>query len=160
MGGGTSVNCAEKCLIEDSWLHGQYLTPGTDQHLGGFLSNGGNGDIIVRHNTIHCEPRDNVQGGGCSGDGQIYGDFGPLKNITFDGNLFLATPGGYCASFGNNPGKPYGSNSTYIVVTGNVFGRGSDRTCGAFGPVTAFRRNGEGNVWSGNVWEDGPAVNP
>lgn len=152
-GGQTSVLCSPNCLIEDSWLHGQYLHPGRPQHLNGYLSNGGH-DVIVRHNTIVCDVED-IGEGGCSGDAQIYGDFSPLARFRFERNYFPATPGGFCTSFGLNPQKPFGSNPTSIVVTGNVWQRGKNGKCAVFGPTTSFDRNGEGNIWSDNVWDDG-----
>jgi hypothetical protein len=155
-GGQTSIQCTPNCLIEDSWLHGQYLQPGQPQHLGGFLSNGWH-DVTLRHNTIVCDVEDDNEGG-CSGSAQIYGDFAVLTRFTFERNLFLATPGGYCTSFGYNPGKPFGANPTFIVVTGNVWTRGPNGKCGSYGPTTSFDPRGEGNVWSGNVWEDGSVL--
>lgn len=155
-GGQSSIQCTPNCLVEDSWLHGQYLQPGQPQHLGGFLSNGG-GDVTLRHNTIGCDVED-VDGGGCSGDAQIYGDFSELSRFTFERNLFLETPGGFCTSFGYNPGKPFGTNPTFIVVKDNVWQRGKNGKCAAFGPTTSFSAGGEGNVWSGNVWDDGKVL--
>src|SRR5690606_472046 len=63
-GARVSVLCGSNCLIEDSWLHGQYLKPGTDWHVNGYLSNGGS-NVVVRHNTIACDANDNSNGGGC-----------------------------------------------------------------------------------------------
>ncbi|MDM9646063.1 hypothetical protein [Rhizobium sp. S163] len=155
-GGQTSVLCSPNCLVEGSWLHGQYLHPGKPQHLGGYMSNGGH-DVIVRRNTILCDVED-IGEGGCSGNAQIYGDFAPLARFRFEENYFPATPGGFCTSFGLNPQKPFGSNPTSIVVTGNVWQRGRNGKCGSFGPTTSFDSNGEGNVWSDNVWDDGSAL--
>lgn len=156
-GGSASIVCAPNCLIEDSWLHGQYMQPGQPQHLGGYMSNGGS-DVILRHNTIVCDVADNAFGGGCSGSAQIYGDFRPLTRYTFERNLFRSTPGGYCTSFGLNPGKAFGDNPTYIVVMDNVWERGPNGNCAVYGPTTSFYREGEGNVWRGNKWEDGAVV--
>jgi hypothetical protein len=155
-GGQSSIQCTPNCLIEDSWLHGQYMQPGEPQHLGGYLSNGW-GDVTLRHNTIVCDVED-AHEGGCSGDAQIYADFSALSRFTFERNLFLPTPGGFCTSFGYNPGKPFGSNPTYIVVIGNVWVRGKNGSCASYGPTTSFDPNGEGNVWRGNVWDDGSEI--
>ncbi|WP_296433301.1 MULTISPECIES: hypothetical protein [unclassified Rhizobium] len=155
-GGQTSVQCTPNCLVEDSWLHGQYLQPGQPQHLGGFLSNGW-GDVTLRHNTITCDVED-IGDGGCSGSAQIYGDFSELTRFTFERNLFQETPGGFCTSFGYNPTKPFGSNPTFIVVKDNVWQRGKNGKCAAFGPTTSFAAGGEGNVWTGNTWDDGTAL--
>jgi hypothetical protein len=156
-GGGASIHCSPNCLIEDSWLHGQYMQPGEPAHLGGYAAFGW-GDVTVRHNTIGCDVPDNDVGGGCSGSAQIYGDFASLSKFTFEHNLFLSTPGGFCTSFGLNHGKPFGDNPTFIVVTDNVWERGPNGNCAVYGPTTSFDAGGEGNVWRGNVWEDGTAV--
>lgn len=155
-GGQTSIQCTPNCLVEDSWLHGQYLQPSQPQHLGGFLSNGW-GNVTLRHNTITCDVED-VGEGGCSGSAQIYADFSVLSRFTFERNFFQATPGGFCTSFGYNPTKPFGANPTFIVVKDNVWQRGKNGKCAAFGPTTSFAAGGEGNVWSGNVWEDGTVL--
>ncbi|MBB4170196.1 MULTISPECIES: hypothetical protein [unclassified Rhizobium] len=153
-GGQTSIQCTPECLVEDSWLHGQYMQPGKPQHLGGFLSNGGH-DVTLRHNTIVCDVPDNDMGGGCSGSAQIYADFSALTRFRFERNFFRATPGGFCTSFGLNPGKPFGDNPTYVVVADNVWERGPNGNCAGYGPTTSFHAGGEGNVWRGNVWDDG-----
>jgi hypothetical protein len=90
----------------------------------------------------------------------LFGDFAPLRNITYDGNLFVASPGGYCLHAGYNPSKPYGSDPTGIVITNNVFQRGANRKCGVWGAVTSFKPSGIGNVFSNNKWDDGTTVNP
>ena len=64
---------------------------------------------------------------------------------------------------GATSGKPFSgdpTNATNQRFTDNVFQRGTNRKCGAYGPVTSFDRNGTGNVWSGNVWDDGTPVAP
>jgi hypothetical protein len=156
-GGQSSVQCTPNCLIEGSWLHDQYMQPGQPQHLGGFLSNGGH-DVTLRHNTIVCDVKDNEFGGGCTGDAQIFAEFSPLARFTFERNLFLATPGGFCTSFGFNPGKEFGDSPTFIVVTGNVWARGNNGKCAVYGPTTSFDPKGKGNVWGGNLWEDGSVM--
>src|SRR5690606_38203267 len=96
-------------------------------------------------------------GGGCTADVSFFGDFSKISDVTVTGNLFKATPGGYCGTFGYNEGKPYGTSPTGIVVTDNVFEPGSGGKCGYWGPVTGFS-SGEGNKWSGNRWLDGSAI--
>ena len=39
-----------------------------------------------------------------------------------------------------------------------MFQRGANRKCGSYGAVTSFDKNRTGNVWSGNMWDDGTAV--
>jgi hypothetical protein len=158
-GSRVSVLCGSNCLIEDSWLHGQYLAPGSDWHVNGYLSNGGS-NVVVRHNTITCEPQDNSNDGGCTGPGASIGDFAPLRNITYDGNLFVAGPGGFCLRAGHDPGKLYGNDPTGIVITNNVFQRGANGKCCVWGAVTSFNASGAGNVFSNNKWDDGTTVYP
>ena len=158
-GSRVSVLCGSSCDIQDSWLHSQYISPGSNWHVNGYVSNGGS-NVVVKHNTIACDVRDNSNGGGCTGPAASFGDFSALSNIVYDNNLFVASPGGYCLAAGYNPGKPYGSNPTGIVVTNNVFQRGPGGKCASFGPVTAFRSAGAGNVWSNNTWDNGGVVPP
>lgn len=156
-GSRVSVLCGSSCDMQDSLLHKQYMATGSDWHVNGYVSNGGS-NVLVKHNTIACDVRDNSNGGGCTGPAASFGDFAPLSNIKYDNNLLVASPGGYCLAAGYNPTKPYGSNPTGIVVINNVFQRGSNGKCGAFGPVTSFRSSGVGNVWSNNVWDNGGSV--
>lgn len=157
-GGTTGISCSGNCSISDSWLHGQYLAPGASTHLGGFLSNGGSG-ILLSGNTISCDIPDNGFGGGCSGAAQLYGDFAINQNVTFDGNLFVATTGAYCTSFGYNPGKPFGSNPANIIVKNNIWQRGVSGMCGGIAATTSFLI-GNGNQWTNNRYDDGAVVNP
>ncbi|PRZ42492.1 hypothetical protein CLV47_105114 [Antricoccus suffuscus] len=153
-GARVSVLCGSNCLVQDSWLHKQYMPSDVPWHVNGYVSNGGS-NVLVKHNTIACDVQDNSAGGGCTGPAASFGDFAPLKDITYDGNLLVATPGGYCLSAGYNPAKSFGSNPTRIVVRNNIFARGSTGKCGSYGPATSFLANGTGNVWSNNKWDDG-----
>lgn len=156
VGARQSVSCNESCDVQDSWLHGQYMEPGSDWHGDGFISNGGH-DMVVRHNTLACDSMA-TGNGGCSAAVALFADFNPLSRITIDGNLFTAGPAAYCLYGGFDPAKPYGDESTNIVITNNVFQLGANRKCASFGPVTAIADSGEGNVFDGNVWEDGRRV--
>jgi hypothetical protein len=166
-GGQTSIYCFSNCTIRDSWLHGQRIAAGSDWHLGAFLANdnghdpGGRTNALLVHNTIVCDsPATNVDGG-CSGDINLYGDFGPILSVTLDHNLFGAnTDLSYCVYGGSTPQKPYSGQAASIVVINNVFKRGSNRSCGAYGPVTGFDKARPGNQWSNNVWDDGSPVGP
>jgi hypothetical protein len=101
---------------------------------------------------------------GCSADLTGYPDFAPIKNNTIRRNLFLASPtDSFCAYGGATSGKPFSSdptNATNQVFTENVFQRGANGKCGAFGPITDFATGRTGNVWSGNVWDNGGVVSP
>jgi hypothetical protein len=158
-GGQHSVQCEQRCLVEDSWLHEQSLPPDEPRHLNAFISNGGS-DMVVRHNVLSCDEPVNDVDGGCTADLSLFGDFGPLSDVTIEDNLFRATTGGYCGSFGYNPGKEFGEDATRIVVRGNVFERGPHGRCGVYGAVTSFWVEGAGNVWEGNTWDDGRPVPP
>jgi hypothetical protein len=158
-GGQHSVHCESHCIVIDSWLHGQEAPDGSATHNNAFISNGGN-TMVVRHNSLFCSPVDNGAGGGCTADASIFGDFDALSDIKFDNNLFVATPsGGYCGTFGYNPSKTYGSNPSNVSVTSNVFQRGASGKCAVWGPVTSFL-DANGNVWSGNRYDDGTAITP
>ncbi|GAA4675562.1 hypothetical protein [Phytohabitans rumicis] len=158
-GGQTNVNCRSNCLIQDSWLHAQYMPDGEDWHLDAFLSNGGS-NIRLIHNTLACDHPGNSSGG-CSANAAIFGDFSANSNYTFDRNLFVAsenTP--YCAYGGMDTKKPYGTQVQGIVFTNNVFQRGKNGKCGTYGPITSFDGSKSGNVWRNNVWDDGKPVPP
>jgi hypothetical protein len=152
-GGQQAIHCDENCAIKDSYLHGQYNPTTVTAHLGGFLSSGG-GHITLTHNTIQCDaaPHGN---GGCSGDLNLYGDFGPITDVTVTNNLF---PGinnypSYCVYGGSSTGKAY-NTATKVTFTGNQFGAGPNGKCGQFGPVAGWTVNS--NTWSNNTWADGP----
>lgn len=157
LGGQHSVGTDGNATVVDSWLHGQYNPDGQGFHNNAFITNGG-ANMTVRHNTLHCTPQPNSTGGGCTADLSLFGDFSQVSNVLVENNLFKANGGiAYCAYGGHQPAKPY-PNSVGIRFLGNVFERGSNNKCAAFGPVTSFDPNAAGNVWSGNVWEDGATV--
>jgi len=155
-GSRVSVLCGDNCDIQDSYLHGQYLQPGTDWHVNGYVSNGGS-NVLVQHNSLACEVNDNANGGGCTGPAASFGDFAPITNVTYNHNLLVATPGAYCLYAGYDTGKPFGSNPTNVAITNNVFQRGPGNDCAAWGPASSFL-NANGNVWSNNVWDNGGTV--
>lgn len=151
------------CTIQDSYFHGTNLwpDPSNKQHASGMRMDQ-NGTI--RHNSLSCSYVGPFYNGdpGCSADLSGYPDFAPVHHNTLDGNLFVASPkSGFCAYGGATAGKPYSgnaANATYIVFRDNVFMRGANRRCGDFGPVTSFASGRVGNVWAGNVWDDGAPV--
>lgn len=159
-GGQHSFHCDDNCVLEDSWLHDQYNPEGQSYHNNAFISNGGV-NMIVRHNTLHCTAILNPTDGGCTADLSLFGDFGPIKNVLVENNLFKANNSSisFCAYGGYEPPKAY-PVATYIQFKDNVFERGPNRKCGAYGPVTSFQSSAEGNVWSGNKWDDGTILNP
>ncbi|GIJ57186.1 hypothetical protein [Virgisporangium aurantiacum] len=158
-GGQTSVACAGNCDIRDSYLHGQQMPAGSDWHLGAFLANDvstdGKTNATLIHNTIICDNPGNEQGGGCSGDINLYPDFGPISNITLRDNLFGANEGiSYCV-YGGSSKKEYASGVNTIVFVNNVVQRGKNKKCGYWGAVTSFDPSRPGNRWENNRWDDG-----
>jgi len=159
-GGETSVQCGEhavSCSVRDSYLHGQRIPPDANWHLGGFLSNGGH-NIRIRHNTIVCDTPANSRGEGCTGDLNLLGDFAIITDVIIDSNFLGANTGlSYCLYGGSALSKPY-PRANHVTVTNNVFQRGTNRKCGAYGPVSSFDVGATGNVWSNNKWSDGGTV--
>jgi hypothetical protein len=158
-GGQHSVHCGSGCTVTDSWLHEQYNPDGGATHNNAFLSNGGT-DITLRHNTLHCTPRLNATGGGCSGDLSLFGDFEPISHVTVEDNLLKANDSSvsYCAYAGWEPSKEY-PIPDHIAFTGNVFERGPSGKCGVYGAITSWYQGGT-NTWSGNAWDDGTPLSP
>jgi hypothetical protein len=160
-GGQANVLCYANCDIRDSWLHAPGLADGADWHLNGVLANdthGSGSNVTLIHNTIECNTPQNSAGGGCSGDVSLFADFGPVSDVTIRGNLMGASPDiSYCF-YGGSSEKKYSSGVRNIVVEDNVFRRGPNRKCGAYGPVTSFDTKLPGNRWANNVWEDGSPI--
>lgn len=145
------------CDIYDSFFHDPYFI--SPYHYDSIGSNGVDG-MVVDHNTLQCK-FSNGQGpgaGGCTADIGFFGDFAPIQNVTVNNNLFMASPdAGYCvATNAQKTGKAYptGKNLTW---TNNTFQRGSNGKCGYYGVVDEWQ-SGNGNVWSGNHWDDGTAL--
>jgi hypothetical protein len=155
--------CESNCLVQDSYFHGTNLWPDRSNlaHASSMREEQGG---TIRHNTLWCSyegpfPNNEI---GCSADLTGYADFAPINHNTVDRNLFAVSPGsGFCAYGGGTSGKPYSgspNNATYQVFTNNVFQLGSNGLCAAYGPVTDFIAGRPGNVWSGNVYDDGSPV--
>lgn len=154
-GGKDSVECGGNCLIVDSYLHNQRAYNGS--HIQGFLSSGGN-HMVLRHNSIACDPPTAAQGIGCTGDVALFGDEAPVHDVLINNNLFLSLPyPGYCLYGGYQPGKAY-PVSTDIRITNNVFVRGASGSCGTYGPVTSVKTSASGNIWSNNQWSTGGVI--
>lgn len=153
------------CLVQDNYFHGTNLWPDRS-NLAHASSMREEQYATIRHNSLWCSYTGPFPNGeiGCSADLTGYPDFVPIKHNTVDRNLFVASPGsGFCAYGGDTGGKPYSgdpTNATYQVFTNNVFQRGANRLCAAYGPITDFNTGRTGNVWSNNKWDDGTTVNP
>jgi hypothetical protein len=163
-GGVTAVQCEEGsrgCLIQDSYLHGQYIKPDSNWHLGGFLSDGG-GPITITHSTVVCDQQA-IYGsdGGCTGDINLIPNFAAAHDVTITGNLLGANVHSAFCTYGGTRDDANGKGpSKNIVYRDNVFQRGSNGICAAYGPVNAFDAAGVGNVWTNNTYEDGTPVSP
>jgi hypothetical protein len=66
------------------------------------------------------------------------------------------TGSAYCTYGGYSSGQA----SDHIIYMNNVFERGTNSKCAQYGPVTNYNKTGTGNLWAGNVWDDGTAVAP
>lgn len=161
-GGIYGVQCEEKsvsCTVRDSYIHGQYIQPASDWHIGGFLSDGGQNMKLI-HNYVVCDHPQTSIGGGCTGDINFIPNFAPISGALVQDNFFGANVDlAYCTYGGEKP-TSYTPHSDHIAYVNNVFQRGTNRSCGAYGPVTNFDVNRPGNSWSGNRWSDGSVVAP
>jgi hypothetical protein len=150
-GTGRGANLGRNVTIQDSYLHDWVYINGAHQTAIG--SNGGSGFRII-HNNLIC----NSGGPGCSAALSFYGDFAPVNDVLVQNNL-LNTNGAYCTFAGSTTAKPFprGTNIRYID---NLFGKMYNKGCGLYGPVATWEYY-EGNVWTGNRWQDGSgAINP
>ena len=157
-GGSRSINCAADCTVEDSFLHGQYTDQRGIDHESA-IRMGSNS--VIRHNHITCDSTPVPPDAGCSAALTGYGDFAVVQKNTIDNNLIDGGPYGsmgYCAYGGSTTGKPFSKGVNNIKFTDNIFVHGPKGKCGIWGPITSFDLNAPGNVWSGNLWDDGKVV--
>lgn len=156
--GKANLQCQDGgCAVYDSYFHDPYFI--SPFHYDVIGSNGVNG-MVLEHNSLQCK-FSNGQGsgaGGCSADLGFFGDFAAIKNVTVNDNLFMAsTDAGYCViTNAQKTGKSYPTGSN-LVWTNNTFQKGSNGKCGYYGVVDEWQ-SGNGNVWSGNHWDDGTAL--
>jgi hypothetical protein len=164
-GAQAAIQCAGYCAVHDSWTHDLYRSGAT--HYDGVLSNGTAGHpLVIDHDSLGCFFYASASGatGACSADVGLFGDFSAISYVSVTRTLLLAsTPVngpsvGYCLYGGSEPSKPY-PIATNVVVTNNVFKRGGSGKCGDYGPVADWQYN-TGDVWSGNVWDDGSLLTP
>jgi hypothetical protein len=136
----------ETGLIQDNYLHDPGYLAG--DHINGVTSNGGTQQLTINHNTIFNSMSQTDAVG-------LFEDFGVQANRTISNNLLAG--GGYTIYGGQNSGGP----ATYnIKITGNRISTMYFAKGGYWGPVTAFNPAGQGNVWSGNVWDSTGQVIP
>jgi hypothetical protein len=163
--GAQCENGAMYCNITDSYLHGQFngkSLNGVPYHLGGFLNDGGTPSTLI-HNTVVCdhpvEQENTPQEGGCTGDINLIPNFGIIQNVLIKDNLMGANYDSAFCTYGGEVGG-LNAHANHVVYQNNVFERGSNDKCARYGPVTQFDINQPGNVWTGNVWDDGGPVQP
>jgi hypothetical protein len=163
-GSNRGAYCMHVCTVRDSWIHGTGLDPNSEWHASAVRAEQ---YATLIHNVLACDytgPFNNDEIG-CSADMSGYPDFAPITHNTIDGNLFRSNNVGigFCAYGGGTSGKPYSgssNNATYIVFKNNVFERGANGKCGAYGAITDFKSGRTGNEWTNNKWSDGATVNP
>jgi hypothetical protein len=168
-GGHGTIKCQAYCESHDSWVHGMHLEQ--EFHYNAFGGNGiesANGYFVIEHGYADCggfaSSDSPGQDAGCSADIGFYGDFAPVRNITINKTYFAPAANGaqgqpgYCYNVGNYPGKAYPTASN-VTFTNNVFAKGPTGHCGYYGAVSEWN-SGNGNVWSGNRWDDGSPLNP
>lgn len=157
-GGGRSVFCSVDCTIEHSWVHGQAGdTEEEKAHLSGIRMGQ---DTTIRFNTIVCEGERIPPASGCSAALTGYGDFRPVQNNLIEGNLFKSGTASFCAFGGSTRDKPFSDDVRDIRFINNVFQRDENGSCGIHAPIEAFDEGAPGNVWEGNVWDDGEPLPP
>jgi hypothetical protein len=152
------VHCYSNCTVENSWLHNNYNGLALGWHENGFFNDGGTNFTLI-HNSVYCV-------GGCTGDITFIPD-GNVSNATVTKNLLVATQwASYCLyPSSDEPSKP--GIMTKMVVTDNVFQRGPNGRCAIYGPVYGWdpptktpNSDGFGNVWRGNMWNNGRPLQP
>lgn len=147
-GWGKGFALSEDVVIKNSWVHdivvhGDPANGGS--HNEAIISLGGNNFTIV-NNRLDAGDAPNV-----SASLALYSQLAPITNVLVQRNLFDG--GGYCVYAGES--KTHSASNTSFID--NVFGSRYGPKCGGYGPVTAFEP-GRGNVWKGNVFQDGSAV--
>lgn len=161
-GGNRSAICFNNCTISNSYTHGQYTPTNGVSHESGIRMNM---STTLRHNAIACDAPDVPPDGGCSASLTGYGEWNPIQKNAIEGNLIMATTGGYCA-YGGSTAKVHGPAANNIVFKDNVFQRGTRNgqhgkpVCGYYGAITDFDAARPGNAWINNTFDDGSTLNP
>jgi hypothetical protein len=138
---GTGIQCGHGTL-EDNFIHDMGYKDG--DHTNCQTSNRSDGPLIIRHNTHFCQL-------GQTDAVSLFQDFGPQHDVTIDNNLLA---GGSYTIYGGASSKPEAVPTTNIKITNNRISRKFFPNGGQYGPVAYFEKDGVGNVWSGNVWDD------
>ena len=147
-GWGKGFALVRNTVVMNSWVHdiivhGDPANGGS--HNEAIISLGGSNFTIVG-NRLDAGDAPNV-----SASLALYSQMESFDNVLVRGNLFDG--GGYCV-YAGLAGTHGASNTKFID---NTFGTKYAPECGGFGPAIAFSK-GNGNVWDGNVLDDGSVV--
>ncbi len=135
-------------LIEDNYLHSPRYFEG--DHTDMIQANGGPQDgltLVIRHNTV-------VNTLDQTGAVSLFDNFRPVRDVLVERNLLAG--GGYTIYGGGLTAQ--GATPRNIVIRDNVFSRRVWPEGGYWGPSAYFDVDAPGNLWQGNVWEDGTEV--
>ena len=132
-------------VITDNFVH--EFTNRAGEHFDGIPADGGDTNLLIRNNTMLMWAPGNMTG--VIGFANIHP--GSYRNVTIDHNLFAG--GGYTIYGGHTSQYP----DIDVRFTNNQFSTVFATDCGAYSPAAYLPPFGSnGNVWSGNVWHDGP----
>lgn len=136
-------------LLQDSYIHDAGYVNG--DHTNGFTDNGGrtDGTMIVRHNTIFNQ----IGQTDCI---SFFQDYGVIQNVTADNNYLAG--GGYTIYGGEGDTSHPRVKTSNVVITNNLISTRFYPLGGSFGPAAYFDETVASNIWTGNVWADGPNV--
>ena len=126
-------------LIQDNYIHAMGLIPG--DHVNGTTSGGGTTQLTIQHNTVFNQLNQ------CDAI-SLFQDFGPQGNRLITNNLLAG--GGYVIYAGGKIGAPPPYN---ITITNNRISTMYFPKGGYYGPV-AYYSPGNGNSWTGNIWDN------
>ena len=143
---GAGIQISEG-TVENNYVHN--LGYNTGDHVDGIFSDAGQAPLTIIHNTVfdQLNQTDAIA---------LFEDFGPQFNVTITNNLVAG--GDYAIYGGFNPGGAVPSN---IVITNNRISPIYFPNSGYYGTDAAVDAGVNGNVWSGNIWDNtGLPVNP
>jgi hypothetical protein len=140
-GAGDGVSIGNDSSLTDSYVHDLDNSPG--QHNDGINADGRQRSSII-HNTIL---NSNSQTSAVT-----IGNTNDPSDLLVKDNLLAG--GGYTVYAGLGAGAGHG-----IIFQNNIFSRQYFPNSGYYGTV-AYWQSGNGNVWSGNTFDNGEAVNP
>lgn len=135
-------------VVQNSYFHANGFVSG--DHINGVTQNGSTQPLTITHNRILI-PFDQT------GAIDIFCDFGKEANVTATNNWLAG--GGYTVYGGQSGNEGTNCATHNIVFKNNVFSTQFYKHSGQFGPVAYYQDNGAGNVWSGNKYSTGVAIN-